>query len=121
MNYHFDWWVRTKSDAQLEFIVKDCTDAIRAMPESDNVLRYFKDKNTAENELVRRRGIRVQRSIMRDNVYDPLKFPLTDGKGHCNVWYRNSIRSRNAVALRDWRSAAVHVGVCKLNERRRSA
>lgn len=94
--------VDNKTDQQLAFIVKDCREAVRAMPENVKAIEYITLANKAENELNRRRRLRQLREDLRRPV-DRLNLSLK--------YRRHCITNQ---AIKTWRNAALDIGLMKI-------
>lgn len=63
-----------KTRAQLEFMIKDCYEAISAYPQGYKTPEYFNLAKACEKELNRREGVRINRRIVREERRDPIAF-----------------------------------------------
>jgi len=75
--------VKFKTDAQLEFIFKDCLEAIQANPDNPKVYQYLKEKTECQNELLRRERLRSTRTALK--YYAPIDRLL------CNLRTRHMV------------------------------
>lgn len=65
-----------KSDDQLNYIIKDCYQAIAAYPQGYKTPEYFATAKAAEIELNRREGVQTNREILKTNCIDRLTVKL---------------------------------------------
>jgi hypothetical protein len=76
-----------KADDSLEFIVKDCREAVSAMPENPRAVEYLQAASEAERILVSRNRLRGIRERSRGCLFDPLTVPIRQRRF---VKHRNS-------------------------------
>lgn len=94
--------IDNKTDQQLAFIVKDCREAVRAMPENVKAIEYLTLATKAERELTRRRELRKLREDLRIPV-DRLNLSLKYRKSGIHPWN-----------IKTWRNAAIDIGLMKI-------
>jgi len=89
--------LRTKSDAELDFIVQDCREAAQAHPAGHRAIEYLQTANAAESEFQQRAAIRRSRAELRAWTHDPLdgawRYLALSPRSTYNV--RRRIRERN--------------------------
>ena len=84
--------VRHKTDNELVYAASDIDAAISANPRTDNLSRYLIDRDACDNELAKRRSIRLFRANLNLKV-DPLACKARERKPTDSVRYwRNLCR-----------------------------
>lgn len=97
--------IDNKTDSQLAYIIKDCRDAVRAMPENIKAIEYLTLANKAEQELNRRRKLRSWQEDLRRPI-DRLNVPIRSRLSVNHNWYK--------YELNTWRQAAINIGLMKI-------
>lgn len=98
--------IDNKTDQQLAYIVKDCREAVKAMPENVKSIEYLTLATKAERELNRRWELRRLREELRipiDRFNLSLKY-----RRHWQHCITNQ-------AIKTWRNAALDIGLRKLH------
>ena len=86
----------SKSNESLAFIVKDCREAVQAMPNNERAIEYLLLASEAERQLTRRGRLSQWRRTLRENGFDPLAV----ANGYLDTyrarhWSRKNISDRN--------------------------
>ena len=71
-----EYYKKTLKDQHLEYIINDCYEAIKAMPNNDRVPEYYNLAKELENELYIRHSKRIFRKQIKRYCLDPLTLPL---------------------------------------------
>ena len=64
--------INNRTDAELEYAVKDCLDAVAANPDGHKAMEYLIEKNACHDELSRRARLRMYRKDVHQFLNDPL-------------------------------------------------
>lgn len=103
--------LKNKTNDQLNFIVKDCSKAIQAMPTNPKCFRYLQSMRAAENELTRRARITLARKDLNGHLFDPLgrtQNPTTRKRYRARK--QISARNRNPYDIDRYRTACFQIG-----------
>ena len=71
-----EYYKKVLDDNSLEYIINDCYEAIKAMPDNDKVPEYYNLAKELENELYIRHSKRIFRKQIKRYCLDPLTFPV---------------------------------------------
>ena len=100
-------------DHVLEYIIKDCSEAISANPLAPKTEHYLKLARACQAELIRRQNMRIDRKVLnqetnilrwRQNKPDMVKYALKQG-----------FKSARLTDINQAKWAAINVGLRKLH------
>jgi hypothetical protein len=69
-------YCHNKTNEELRYIVKDCHDSVRAMPENKKIIYYLHLASGVERILLCRERLTRFRQIQKQHIHDSLKLPV---------------------------------------------